>query len=106
MSDTNLSGLREVIAAAATAQVTEGAPAICGAVVLHCIHAGEPLRLVLRMPDALLLLNSLRIIEDELDLEEWSERIGCSLNAIDAVSAELREQDFDEDQGEPPHLNS
>ena len=106
MSITNLSGVREVIAAAATAQVVEGRPAICGSVVLHCIHAGEPLRLVLRMPDALLLLNSLRVIEDELDLEEWSDRIGCSANATDALSDELNACDLDDDQGEIQRLDS
>jgi hypothetical protein len=106
MSDRNPSGLREVVAAAATAQVVEGKPPICGAVVVHCIHAGEPLRLVFRMPDALLLLNSLRVIEDELDLEEWSERVGCSPNATESLSSEVLEEYGEEEQVETPHLDS
>src|SRR5262245_5356938 len=89
----NLSGVREVVTAAATAEVTEDRPAICGTVVVHCVHAGEPLRLAMRMPDALLLLNALRVIEAEFDLEEWSERVGCSLNATDELNEVLRRDD-------------
>ena len=53
-------GTHEVITAAATAEVPEHQPAICGTVTLHCVDGDETLRLTLPMPDALLLLNSLR----------------------------------------------
>jgi hypothetical protein len=102
----NLSGVREVITAAATAEVDEDHPAICGSVVVHCVHAGEPLRLAMRMPDALLLLNALRTIEAEFDLEDWAERIGCSLNATDAVNHEVIEYEAIEEEPEPVALNS
>jgi|SoiMethySBSTD1v2_1073268.scaffolds.fasta_scaffold1353367_2 hypothetical protein len=106
MSVRNPSDVREVVAAAATAQVVEGQPAICGAVVVHCVHGGEALRLIFRMSDALLLLNSLRAIEGELDLEEWSERIGCDPNGCESLSRETLAEYADEEQLEKPPLDS
>jgi hypothetical protein len=82
-------GTQEVITAAATAEVPDYQPAICGTVTLHCLDGDDTLRLTMPMPDALLLLNSLRQIEKEFLLEGWSEQIGCSALAMEAVSAEL-----------------
>lgn len=81
--------VHEVITAPAIAALPPAGPAICGTVTLHCFEKGEPLRLVMPMMDALLLLNSLRVIEREHELQEWSQRLGCSLNRIDELSAEV-----------------
>ncbi len=40
---------REVITAAATAEVPDDKPPICGTVTLHCVDDGEPLRLSMPM---------------------------------------------------------
>jgi hypothetical protein len=92
-------GTHEVITAAATAEVPEHQPAICGTVTLHCVDGDETLRLTLPMPDALLLLNSLRAIEEEFELQGWAEQIGCSASAMEEVAAELAA--FSEDLGRP-----
>jgi hypothetical protein len=91
-------GTRNVLTAAATADVDIGRPAICGSVTLHCIDQGEPLRLVMPMLDAILLLNSLREIEATFGLEEWSGRLGCSLNLVERIAQEIRQQYEDEDR--------
>jgi hypothetical protein len=90
---------REVITAAATAEVPEDKPAICGTVTLHCIDGEDALRLAMPMLDALLLLNSLRAIEKEFSLQGWAAQIGCSANAIEEMAAEL--QQFSEDMAVP-----
>jgi hypothetical protein len=82
-------GTHEVITAAATAEVPEHQPAICGTVTVHCSDGDETLRLTMPMPDALLLLNSLRAIEKEFELAGWSKQIGCSALAMEAVAAEM-----------------
>ena len=56
---------------------------------LHCLDGDETLRLTMPMPDALLLLNSLRAIEEEFELQGWAEQIGCSAMAMEEVAAEL-----------------
>ena len=92
MANQAVLGTRHIIVAAATAAVENDKPAIGGTVTLHCVDSGEPLRLVMPMLDAMLLLNSLRQIETSFALEQWSNRLGCSLNAIDQLGAELRDQ--------------
>jgi hypothetical protein len=92
-------GTHEVITAAATAEVPEHQPAICGTVTLHCLDGDETLRLTMPMPDALLLLNSLRAIEEEMELQGWAEQIGCSAMAMEQVSAELAQ--FSDDLSRP-----
>ena len=92
-------GTHEVITAAATAEVPEHQPAICGTVTLHCVDGDETLRLSMPMPDALLLLNSLRAIEEEMELQGWAEQIGCSAMAMEEVSAELAQ--FSDDLSRP-----
>ena len=92
-------GTHEVLTAAATAEVPEHQPAICGTVTLHCVDGDETLRLSMPMPDALLLLNSLRAIEEEFELKGWSEQIGCSAIAMEEVAAELAA--FSEDLSRP-----
>jgi hypothetical protein len=87
----DLMGSREVITAAATAEVPQDKPAICGTVTLHCIDGDETLRLSMPMLDALLLLNSLRAIEEEFALQGWSAQIGCSANAMQEIAAELQQ---------------
>lgn len=82
-------GTHEIITAAATAEVPDHQPAICGTVTVHCVDGEETLRLTLPMLDALLLLNSLRAIEAEFELQGWSEQIGCSAVAMEEVAAEL-----------------
>ena len=42
------------------------------------------------MPDALLLLNSLRAIEEEMELQGWAEQIGCSAMAMEEVARRAR----------------
>ncbi len=74
-------------------------PAICGTVTLHCVDGDETLRLTMPMPDALLLLNSLRAIEAEFELQGWAEQIGCSAMAMEEVAQELAQ--FSEDLGRP-----
>jgi hypothetical protein len=91
MSLADVFGAREVITAAATAEVPEDKPAICGIVTLHCVDGDETLRLSMPMLDALLLLNSLRAIEEEFELQNWAEQIGCSAIAMEEVAAELRQ---------------
>lgn len=90
MSLADYTSTREVITAAATAEVSADEPAICGTVMLHCLDGGEPLRLSMPMLDALLLLNSLRQIEEEFELEEWSARLG-GMNTIEELGAELHD---------------
>jgi hypothetical protein len=85
-----LLGNREVITAAATAEVPEDKPAICGTVTLHCLDGEETLRLSMPMLDALLLLNSLRAIEKEFALQGWAAQIGCSASAMEQMAAELQ----------------
>jgi hypothetical protein len=104
MSFADLPGVHEVITAAATAEVPEDKPAICGTVTLHCVDEDEPLRLSMPMLDALLLLNSLRAIEQEFGLQGWSAQIGCSLNAIEEVAQQLR-QNFSDGSGPSITLN-
>jgi hypothetical protein len=96
---------RDVITAAATAEVPDDKPAICGTVTLHCVDDGEPLRLSMPMLDALLLLNSLRAIEKEFSLQVWSAQIGNSLNAVEYMAAQLQQHYDDEDQVAPSSLN-
>jgi hypothetical protein len=86
----DLLGTREVVTAAATAEVPDDKPPICGTVTLHCVDGDDALRLTLPMLDALLLLNSLRAIEKQFDLQKWSEQIGCSAYAFEDMAAELR----------------
>jgi len=104
MNSTDLSGIRKILTAAATADVEEGRPAICGTVTLHCIDRSEPLRLLMPMLDAMLLLNSLREIEATFNLEEWAARLGCSLNLADWIAEELQKQSAveTEQDSEPP----
>lgn len=95
----DLLGTREVITAAATAEVPDDKPAICGTVTLHCLDGEDTLRLSMPMLDALLLLNSLRAIEQEFSLQGWAAQIGCSANAMEEMAAEL--QQFSEDMAVP-----
>lgn len=81
---------RAIATAAATAEVSGDQPAICGSVVLHCFDRGEPLQVSMPMLDAMLLLNSLRQIEEEFDLEEWSARLS-GMNTVEELSAELHD---------------
>jgi hypothetical protein len=92
-------GTHEVITAAATAEVPENHPAIAGTVTLHCLDGEETLRLTMPMPDALLLLNSLRAIEEEFELQGWAEQIGCSAMAMEQVAQELAQ--FSDDLSRP-----
>ena len=101
MSIADFSDTRDVITAAATAEVPGDKPPICGTVTLHCVDDGEPLRLSMPMLDALLLLNSLRAIEKEFALQVWAAQIGCSLNAVDYMSAQIQQQ-LEEDLNVPP----
>lgn len=105
MSIVDLGDTREVITAAATAEVPDDKPAICGTVTLHCVDDGEPLRLSMPMLDALLLLNSLRAIEREFSLQVWAAQVGCSLNAAEYMTAQLQQQLDDEDLIAPSSLN-
>ena len=91
---------REVLTAAATAEVPDDKPPICGTVTLHCVDGAEPLRLSMPMLDALLLLNSLREIEQQFALQVWSAQVGCSLNAAEYVAAQLQ-QYGDDDSATP-----
>jgi hypothetical protein len=99
---------REIITAAATAEVPSDRPAICGTVMLHCLDGGEPLRLSMPMLDAMLLLHSLRQIEEEFELEDWSARLGSGMNTIEELGAELHDIYLDAaEREEKPHpLNS
>jgi hypothetical protein len=91
MYRTDFTGTREVITAAATAEVPEDKPAICGTVTLHCLDDEDPLHLSMPMLDALLLLNSLRAIEEEFGLQEWSAHIGSGINSFEEMAAALRQ---------------
>lgn len=82
--------MQELITAAATAEVPEGKPAICGTVTLHCLDGEETLGLSMPMLDALLLLNSLRAIEEAFALQGWADQIGCSANAMEDAANDLR----------------
>src|SRR5262245_21128341 len=84
-------GSHEIITAAATAEVPDHQPAICGTVTLHCVDGDDTLRLSMPMLDALLLLNSLRAIEKEFSLQGWAAQIGCSANAMEEMAAELQQ---------------
>jgi hypothetical protein len=97
---------REVVTAAATAEVPSDRPAICGTVMLHCLDGGESLRLTMPMLDAMLLLNSLRQIEEEFQLEEWSSRLDSGMNTIEELGAELQDMYLDELDEKPHRLNS
>lgn len=90
MDPGDIPGTRELITAAATAEVADDKPAICGTVTLHCLDGEDSLHLSMPMLDALLLLNSLRAIEEEFRLQAWAEQIGCSATAMEAMAAELR----------------
>lgn len=92
-------GTHEVITAAATAEVPQHQPAICGTVTLHCVDGEDALRLTMPMLDALLLLNSLRAIEEEFELQGWAEQIGCSAIAMEEAAAELAQ--FSDELGVP-----
>ena len=94
----DFTGTREVITAAATAEVPDDKPAICGTVTLHCLDEEDPLHLSKPMLDALLLLNSLRAIEEEFGLQEWSAHIGSGIATIEEVAADLRQ--YVEEAGE------
>ena len=94
----DFTGTREVITAAATAEVPDDKPAICGTVTLHCLDEEDPLHLSMPMLDALLLLNSLRAIEEEFGLQEWSAHIGSGIATIEEVAADLRQ--YVEEAGE------
>jgi hypothetical protein len=94
-------GTRELVTPAATVEIREGDSAICATVVVQYLQAGGPLRLSMPMLDALLLLNSLRAIEQELDLEEWSERVGSGLESLDELATELQ-LSSDEEPADPP----
>lgn len=96
MSFTDRADTREVLTAAATAEVPEDKPPICGTVTLHCVDGEEPLQLSMPMLDALLLLNSLRAIEQQFALQVWSAQVGCSLNAAEYVAAQLQQRFDDE----------
>jgi hypothetical protein len=87
----DFTGTREVITAAATAEVPEDKPAICGTVTLHCLDEEDPLHLSMPMLDALLLLNSLRAIEEEFGLQEWSAHIGSGVATVEEMAADLRQ---------------
>jgi hypothetical protein len=89
----DLMGTREVITAAATAEVPDDKPAICGTVTLHCLDDEDPLHLSMPMLDALLLLNSLRAIEEEFRLQEWSAHIGSGVSSIEEMAEDLRQYD-------------
>jgi hypothetical protein len=102
----DLTETREVITAAATAEVPSDKPPICGTVMLHCLDGGEPLRLSMPMLDALLLLNSLRQIEEEFGLEEWTARLGSGMNTIEELGAELHDLYLDALEENKRHLNS
>jgi hypothetical protein len=99
---------REIITAAATAEVPSDRPAICGTVMLHCMDGGEPLRLSMPMLDAMLLLHSLRQIEEEFELEEWSARLGSGMNTFEELGAETHDLYLEaSEKEEKPHpLNS
>lgn len=86
----DLTGTREVITAAATAEVPDDKPAICGAVTLHCLDDEDPLHLSMPMLDALLLLNSLRAIEREFGLEQWAAHLDSGEVSIEEMAAEVR----------------
>jgi hypothetical protein len=94
----DFTGTREVITAAATAEVPDDKPAICGTVTLHCLDEEDPLHLSMPMLDALLLLNSLRAIEEEFGLQEWSAHIGSGVATIEEMAADLRQ--YVEEAGE------
>lgn len=83
-------GIREVITAAATAEVPDDKPAICGTVTLHCMDDDDRLHLSMPMLDALLLLNSLRAIEEEFGLQEWSTHISSGVSTIEEMAADVR----------------
>jgi hypothetical protein len=92
-------GTHEVITAAATAEVPDHQAPICGTVTLHCVDGEDAMRLTMPMLDALLLLNSLRAIEEEFKLQGWAEQIGCSAIAMEEVAAELAQ--FSEELAQP-----
>jgi hypothetical protein len=92
-------GTHEIVTAAATAEVPEHQAPICGTVTVHCNDGEETLRLTMPMLDALLLLNSLRAIEREFELQGWSKQIGCSAQAMEQAAAELGQ--FSDDSLQP-----
>lgn len=103
----DLTDTREVVTAAATAEVPSDRPAICGTVMLHCLDRGDPLRLSMPMLDAMLLLHSLRQIEEEFELEEWSARLGSGMNTIEELGDELHDLILDSAEDRPQQrLNS
>lgn len=105
MSITDFADRKDVLTAAATAEVPANKPPIFGAVTLHCVDDGSPLRLSMPMLDALMLLNSLRAIEQQFALQIWSVQIGCNLSAVEYLAAQLQHH-YDEDGSvSPPSLN-
>ncbi|MGH8174985.1 MAG: hypothetical protein ACREV5_01835 [Steroidobacter sp.] len=92
----DLLGTREIITAAATAEAPDDKPAICGTVTLHCLDDDDPLHLSMPMLDALVLLNSLRAIEEELGLQEWSAHIGSGVTSVEEMAEDLQSRYSDE----------
>lgn len=86
----DLTGTREVITAAASAEVPDDKPAICGTVTLHCLDDEDPLHLSMPMLDALLLLNSLRAIEQEFGLQQWAAHLDSGESSLEEMAAEVR----------------
>lgn len=86
----DLLGTRDVITAAATAEVPDDMPPICGTVTVHCSDGEETLRLSMPMLDALLLLNSLRVIEKQFELQGWAAQIGCNAELMEEIAEELQ----------------
>ena len=122
MSIVDLADTREVITAAATAEVPDDKPAICGTVTLHCVDDGEPLRLSMPMLDALFIAGLLASVlaaassmvvrfrrsrGAERQQMKWltSAQVGCSLNAAEYMTAQLQQQLDDDDQIIPSSLN-
>lgn len=106
MSLADFTETREIITAAATAEVPSDKPAICGTVMLHCLDNGEPMRLTMPMLDAMLLLNSLRQIEEEFGLEEWTARLASGMNTIEELGDELHDLYLECLEDGKRHLNS
>jgi predicted ATP-dependent Lon-type protease len=105
MSIADFADRKDVFTAAATAEVPADKPAIFGTVTLHCVDDGAPLQLSMPMLDALMLLNSLRAIEQQFALQIWSIQIGCNLNAVEYLAAQLQYRYDAEGHALPPSLN-
>lgn len=85
----DLLGTHDVVTAAASAEVPDNKPAICGTVTVHCSDGDETVSISMPMLDALLLLNSLRVIERQFELQGWSQQIGCDAELMAEAAAEL-----------------